>query len=466
MAPNSLDKAAGLSQIHTTWHVTARRARVWITPKNKPAYRPYIVLAVDTSTNLIRCAQMEDDRLTAERTLAILADAMLKPTFGSGKRCRPARIILDNAGLAQAITESLAAIGVRCDYQAKLPATDAALREMDAHMNRREPLPGLLSVPGVTVPLLEELFSAAVEFYHLAPWRWLDNVQPLEVHYGADGPPRYIVIMGFGGQEFGLALYPTLEDLRIQYTGLEPEQVFKKMSTVSLTFDEPMVMGFDDLDAIEQYGWPVANARAYPLLMKVTPPQKVGVPAAAEIALLAAALRTIPAFVTERLQANLGMARPSQASYPLSNVHAGEQITLRFPVDVPELAAYQGKMESLAIDEDDLQAFIGDWNYDRAAPQFAREMGTFLIYFLDDLALSGLSEQSLRKHDSNCRLIGKFICDYNYSTVFSPTVFLGGPAYLAEFQRKVTDAKTALTSYKATWRKLESYVRELGFGRR
>ncbi len=310
------------------------------------------------------------------------------------------------------------------------------------------------------------VISASTEFYRLAPWRWLDNVQPLEVRYGADGPPRYVVIMGFGGQEFGLALYPTLADLRIQYAEPEPERAFKKMSAVSLTFDEPMALEFDDLDAIEQYGWPVANARAYPLLMKVTPPQKVGVPAAAEIALLAAALRTIPPFVTERLQANLGMPRPGQATYPLSNVHAGQQITLRFPVDVPELAAYQDKMESLAIDEDDLQAFIGDWNYDRAAPQFAREMGTFLIYFLDDLALKGLSESALRKHHSNCMLIGKFICDYNASTVFSPTVFLDGPLYLAEFQQKVTDAKTALASYKATWRKLESYVRELGFGRR
>jgi len=261
--------------------------------------------------------------------------------FSSGKLGRPARIVLDDADLARAVAPWLDGIGVRCDYQAALPLVNTALRDMEAYINRAEPRPGLLSVPGVTLPLLEELFSAAAEFYRRAPWRWMDNLAVLEVHYPTEGPARYAAIMGFGGEVFGLAVYPTLDDLRIQLSDLKPAQILKKMTTFSVSFDEPRALAFEDLDALEKYNWPVVSGQAFPQVIKAIPPGKVGVPTAAEIALLAAALRIIPDFVIRHLRADQGAPRPARATYPLPNVHAGQTITLSYPVELPELQAMQ-----------------------------------------------------------------------------------------------------------------------------
>ena len=289
-----LEKAADLAQTKATWHATVRRAPTWITPRNKPAYRPFLILVLDAETDRIRQTNMQDDRPPAEVVLKTLAAAMANPLAGSGKRLRPARILLDDPALALALAPHLAEIGVRCEAQAGSALINTTLRNMDTRMNRRPPQPGLLSVKGATQPLVAELFEAAAEYHAKAPWRWLDNLAPLEIHSPPDGPARYAVLLGNGGEEFGLALYTSLDDLSFQYTTSDHEAIFSKISATSLTFDEPMALSFDDLDAIEAHGWPVADANAYPLVMKVVPPTRIGVPSATELALLAAALRTIP----------------------------------------------------------------------------------------------------------------------------------------------------------------------------
>jgi hypothetical protein len=109
----------------------------------------------------------------------------------------------------------------------------------------------------------------------------------------------------------------------------------------------------------------------------------------------------------------------------------------------------------------EMEEFVRDWYYDEQSHEFARQLGTFLLQFLADLESSGLSPRSLRQHTSNCWFIGKFECDYGYHNAFSPEDFLGGPMHLYEFKRKVRDSSYAVSSYKATWRRLERYVQSL-----
>jgi hypothetical protein len=109
--------------------------------------------------------------------------------------------------------------------------------------------------------------------------------------------------------------------------------------------------------------------------------------------------------------------------------------------------------------EQDLEVFIRDWYCDEPSHEFARQMGLFLFRFLDDLESTGILPQTLRKHTSNCWLIGKFECDYGYHKRFSPKILLGGPSFLYEFKRKVSDSQYAVNLYTTTWRRLETYVR-------
>lgn len=107
------------------------------------------------------------------------------------------------------------------------------------------------------------------------------------------------------------------------------------------------------------------------------------------------------------------------------------------------------------------EEYIKDWNWDEASHEFALQMGVFLLEFMDSLHSSGLLLNTIRKHESNCWLIGSFECDYGYHKAFTPAIFWGGPIFLHEFKRKVSDSKYAIASYESTWRRLERYIREL-----
>ncbi|MFQ5343909.1 MAG: hypothetical protein ACE5F6_20385 [Anaerolineae bacterium] len=470
MTERLLSKVRRLRQSDETWLCTARRAPTWIMPDDQPAYRPYVVLVVVQASEFIRRTEIKDERPTPDVVLEELLNAMRtslpRMLVGFGRRRRPARIVLDDADLVQALAPRLAEIDVGCEYRARLPLVDATLREMEAHMNKRDPIPGLLSVPGATQPLVEEFFAAAAGFYRQSPWDWIDNADPIEVRYPADGRARYALVLGSGRETFGLSLYESEDDLRTMFTSRDPEQTTPQVSWFSLVFEEATAMSFDDLDAMERYGWPVAGDWAYPLAIKVSPEDDFGIPSASELMWLAATLRVLPDFLVVHLDARSGyLRRPAEATYELPEIHGGRQIALRYPVDLLGLDWIDFE-EDGEMDEpnEELEDFIADWYWDEASHEFARQLGAFLFDFLDELATTGLSDRTWQKHVDNCWLIGRFVCGYGYYDEFSPEIFAGEPSYLYEFRRKVSDSKYAVASYKATWRKLVRYARSLGDG--
>ena len=462
MLPKQLKKARRLKQREATWFATRRRAYVWIDPKDGHSYRPYAVLTVETERGRVRRIDLKGDSITLEEVLASLLNAMRRPIPGSGGRYRPTRIVLDDPGLVEALTPPLAQIDVRCDYQSAIPLMDDIFRSVAVGWRMQELIPGLLSVPGVTVPMVGELFAAAADFYHRASWKWLDNKSPIEVYYPPDGRARYALVLGSGRETFGLSLYESLDDIYTVYSRVNPEEAAESVSWFSLVFEEPRAMSFYDLDAIEKYQWPVAAESAYPVTIKAVPGgDTFRVPSAAEVAWLAAALRTIPDFITRHLYATRGFPRPAEATFRLPGVHGGRQVTLRYRGDLWDLQLEEDEDDEGYDEQTELEDFIEDWYWDDASHEFARQVGQFLFDFLDDLEAKGLSGRTYNKHVDNCWLIDKFTCDYGYHETFSPRIFGGEPSYLYEFRRKVSDAPSALKSYQATWRKLARYVQRL-----
>lgn len=467
LLPKQLKKAQRLKQRQATWFATRRRAYTWIDPKYGDSYRPYIVLVVEAERGKVRRTDIRDDLPTQKQVLASLLDAMRRPILGSGGRYRPARIVLDDSALVDALAPALAQIEVHCNYQHTLSLVQDTLDSMAARMHKQELIPGLLSVPGVTVPMVQELFTAAADFYRQAPWEWLDNKSPIEVRYPPDGQARYALVLGSGGETFGLASYESLDDIYTVYSTASPRDAAESVSWFSLIFEEPRAMSFYDLDAIEKYQWPVAAESAYPVTIKVVPgTDTLLVPTAAEVAWLAAALRTIPDFIAHHLCADQGFPRPAEATFSLPGLHGGRQIALRYRGDLWELEM-EDEDEDDTEDEDydaqaELEDFIEDWHWDAASHEFARQVGQFLFAFLDDMDTENLSDRTYHKHVDNCWLIGKFTCDYGYRETFSPQIFRGEPSYLYEFKRKVSDAPSAIKSYQTTWRKLARYVQKLG----
>ena len=331
-------------------------------------------------------------------------------------------------------------------------------------MNPRKPIPGLLSIPGATVPLVGELFMAAADYYRQTPWRWMENWLPIEIRFPSEGPERYALVLGKGGEIFGLSLYASMDDLDVVFERSTPEQPTSRPITwLSVVLEEATSMSYADLDAVEQYGWPVASEQAYPLVLKATPGDDWGeLPNASELVWLAAALRVIPDFVNQHLHAQRGMPHPAQAAYFLSGVYGNQRVSLHFPPGYDLGPETVEKTSSPTEDADaDLEDYISDWHWDEASHVYARQVGVFLFQFFDYLDASGLSHATIRKHESNCWCIGWLDCQYGGHTIFTPDIFLGGPFYVSEFKRKVSDSNYAINSYQATWRKLEKYVRSL-----
>ena len=468
MLPKQLKKAQRLKQREATWFATRRRAYTWIDTPDGDSYRPYIVLVVEAEQGRIRRTDIRDDLPTPKDVLAILLNAMRRPILGAGGRYRPARIVLDDSALVDALSPALAQIEVRCSYQHTLSLVQETLDSMAASMHGQELIPGLLSVPGVTVPMVQELYTAAADFYRQVPWKRLDNQSPIEIRYPHDGQARYALVLGSGGDTFGLVSYESLDDIYTVYSPTRTRDAADAVPWFSLIFEEPRIMSFYDLDAIEKYQWPVAAESAYPVAIKTVPGTGTFTMLTAnEIAWLAAALRAIPDFITHHLHAAQGLPRPAKATFGLSGLHGGRQIALRYRGDLWEL-----QMEAEEEEEDDedydeqaeLQDFIGDWHWDDASREFARQVGQFLFAFLDDLDAKGFSDRTYKKHVDNCWLIGKFTCDYGYHETFSPQIFDCEPSHLYEFKRKVSDAPSAIKSYQVTWRKLARYAQKLEDG--
>jgi hypothetical protein len=476
MTSNRLKKLRSLHQSDATWLCTVRRAPFWITPEEQPAYRPFVMLVTDQDTGYIYKTNTFDERPTPEICLEHLFKAMQGTLLTLGRSSRPVHVFVDDAELARVIAPRLAELDVHCSFRASLPQADATLLRLEARMTRRKPLPGLLSIPGVSVPLVAELFAAAADFYRQAPWHWLENWIPIEVRYPPEGRARYALVLGGGGESFGLSLYESLADLDVLFAQTEPDQSFSRpIGWLSVLLDVATAMSFADLDAMEQYHWPVAGEKAYPIVLKATPKNENDwgeLPSASELAWLAAAIRMIPDFLTRHLHADSDLPRAAQATYQLAGVHGNQQLMLRYPAQVTppvtpaptETSSTHSSASQQNADLQELEDYIQDWHWDDASHEFARQMGAFLFQFLDHLEASGLSRQTMSKHESNCWCIGWLESGYGYHDTFVPDIFLGGPSFLNEFKRKVSDSHYAVNSYKATWRKLERYILSLGYG--
>jgi hypothetical protein len=111
-------------------------------------------------------------------------------------------------------------------------------------------------------------------------------------------------------------LYDDPETLGLLLSGqFSEEEAGQRTSGLSVTFDEEFAMAVADLEAAEQFGWPVATPEAYPCAMRVNPGRVVRPPLAWELELLEASLRAIPEFLAEQDEP----AGPRQIEVPVGD---------------------------------------------------------------------------------------------------------------------------------------------------
>lgn len=387
MVKDSLTRVRHLRQTDEAWECSVQRMRSWITPRDQAPYRPYIVMVVSL-TGAVVGSNVVEGAPTPDQVMDGLVKAMLRPTLGSGRKRRPAAIYVDDEAVVKVLTPSLAEIGVSCEYRRTLPKMAEALVSMEQFMTKREPIPGLLKSPGVTPFLVNGLFEAAASFHREAPWRWIDDSRPIEVRYPPDRKPRYAVVMGHGGETYGLAVYDSPDELRTLYAGTPPEELMGRQEWMSLLFVEEIEMPFDDLDDMEKYGWPVAGALAYPFPVRVTRAEQFIRPSKSELLWFEAALLAIPTFVRDYMQAKDTFVHPAEATLTVTMADGKDTIHLRYPLPGFEIPFEQ---DWAAIeDEEQVQA------------RAARERNAELVRAFERwLTKQGLSKKAIQEHVDN-----------------------------------------------------------------
>jgi hypothetical protein len=379
-----LERSIDLQQSDETWECTVRRARTWITPPDQDPYRPWIILVISQDGRVLG-TDLTEDEPTVSEVINALAMAMRHPAPGAGRKRRPSVIHTDDAAFAKALAPRLAEIGIACRFRRPLREADEALQSLEQFLGREDRIPGLLEAPGITPFMIEGLFEAAAYFYHQAPWRWIDDSQPIEMRYPVDSQPRYAVVMGHGGETYGLAIYNSTDVLEETYAGTPPDQLIGREAWTALLFGEAIETPFDDLDAIEAHDWPVADKYAYPLVVQAGLSRRPTRPGKSDLLRLEAALLALPRFVGEHMRADVERLQPAEATLVIAMADGEDRILLRYPVPGFEMSYEDQSTLAAARDE--------------ARDQNAELLSTFEQW----LRNQGLSPRTVQTHMENIK---------------------------------------------------------------
>ena len=263
MAKSSINKARNLKQKDETWQIAVYRAHTWIKTRQENAYRPWLVIILEERLLIVRQETVHANPTTHDIS-EILFKAMRRPMFTTGRKRRPRKILFEDANLEKEISPLLEEIGIDSQCLNHLPEVRTVFEEINKTINRNfDKVPSLLSIPKITIPLLEKVFKAAADYYRVAPWEKIPYEFGLEINYPIDAPARYAVVVGVERTVLGLAVYNNLKDFRVARKIMGTREAPPDYPFFTFTYENGTYLSFDDLDAIDKYGWDIPNENAY-----------------------------------------------------------------------------------------------------------------------------------------------------------------------------------------------------------
>ncbi|MBI5566896.1 MAG: hypothetical protein HY870_18505 [Chloroflexi bacterium] len=346
-----------LPQSDEQWLLVAHRLRAWVAPPAEPPYRPYVLLTLSATTGLLLGNDLLQHTPTADDLRAALFKAMAKPPRIAGAAQRPQVVALTDRVWVDALAPAFDEIAVQLIERPLPDEVRDLIGELESSMNAADDIPGLLSIKGTTPESIGRFFNAAAEFYRAEPWVKLYNSQLLAVKHPAERDYRFACVMGNGGVEYGLATYRTWQAVEKFFAaGDDPAEALAG-GAHSLLFNAITQIPFDDLDALEQYGWEVANDQAYPMPVIFDFHTGALRPNLKDLRWYEAALRAIPIFVRDHLKSDgHGDYRPVETSIEVVTHEGPLKVQVKYPGGVlpPEARPAPG-LDWQPLDEDDAE---------------------------------------------------------------------------------------------------------------
>jgi hypothetical protein len=342
---------SSLPQNDDIWYMSFPRLRFWIEEEdengNEIFFRPYLIMIVHTNTGLSLKFQPVKDIPGLDEMKQILYSLMhyplgeMPPDFRKELNYdlpphRPAEIHLDDRKLPERLGPLLDEIGVPVIYKPQQKIVDEMIKDIVGNMGAGEDdMMGLLKVRGVSTQQIRMLFDAANEFYKAAPWRHLSNYDLLSVQVFPHKEPMYVVVMGEGGEEYGMSVSRNWEEVKSLYAE-DPSDTLPKKGRHAFLYNRPPDISFDDIEAVEKYGWPLPEPDLYPTPSLFTP-KEFRRPDAVMLRWYEAALRAIPLFVEKHLPEDYEMDQPPIEADLTVTTSAGKvKVKIRFPGVDPE----------------------------------------------------------------------------------------------------------------------------------
>jgi len=240
--------------------------------EGRDPFRPEMVLWIEEPSGLVVGQQVSAPEDAAGALGRALLEAMRAPLIGPARR--PDAIRIANAEEAVALR---AAVGDAIPVTiAPTPELDALLNQMLESMGADAPAPSYLDDGRIAPEAVAKLFSSAEILYRAAPWKVASDDQVLRLDIPSlDVEGACLSIIGSLDENLGLIIFPSAEGydafLRAEEdfaSGESDGPLDLGTDWLSLSFDRGADLPASMRREVAKHGWPVADAGAYPVVMR------------------------------------------------------------------------------------------------------------------------------------------------------------------------------------------------------
>ncbi|MBI5877379.1 MAG: hypothetical protein HZB53_06995 [Chloroflexi bacterium] len=355
--PRTPQSLSSLPRSDDEWFVGVHRLDVTIKGANGKPSTPYVVFVVSHDSGMILSSDLIDHAPVGSDIGSAVGKAMRAPAApGMGPSC-PSVLI----GADDAVIRSLELFSRDEDLHCEIaempvpPEIIEMLEMLESSMHGPGTVPPITSVKGAAPELLAGFFDAAADYYRGAPWVHLSNHQVLAVRHSAEPDFRYVLTMGQGGVEYGLAVYRRWDDLMMQFNSDSPPvERMPEEGALSLTYDNKRDALPGDVEAIRRHRWKVAGANAYPVAIIINNKGEVTRPSAGDLRWFEAALRAMPAFARAHLKPDgHGDYLPVEATINVKTHSGNVDVVVKYPAGDLRLEERPAQLDEYPLDEDD-----------------------------------------------------------------------------------------------------------------
>jgi len=294
-----IDRLRRIPALHREiWQGGVARMPVWAEPHGGgEPFRPFAAFWVSLSTGRLT---LEVERTPGAHGPDLLLRALLRFARQEEKvlHGRASRLQVADAAIREVLADVLEGADVHVEAVPSVDALDDTVREYIAMIRAEERWPpSMLEGRGVTVDVVRAFAHAAAQYYTAAPWQHLSDEDLIEVETPeAPRGYRYALVLGNGGNTFGLAFYESPAQHEAMRSASGPEEARNVMPVArSVIFDSADATAIDDHDLWLEHDLPLAGPRAYPFAAHYVRRGEVERPGRDELVFAEAVLRALAA---------------------------------------------------------------------------------------------------------------------------------------------------------------------------